>query len=98
MGVAIITVRSFEELMITVIDFWAVAGLYLCYSVVRLHHTLFSPVDSRRSFAEHVLSFSIEMSYSSECSDIVEAYLMFNGVSMSHDMSKKFYSLLGEAL
>ena len=98
MGVAIISVRSFKELMITVIYFWAVAGLYLCDSIVRLHHTLFGPVDSRRSLAEHVLSFSIEMSDSSECSDIVEAYLMLNGVGMSHDMSKKFHSLLGEAL
>ena len=98
MGVAVITIGSFEKLVITIVHFRAVAGFYLCDSVVRLHHTLFGPMYARRSFTEHVLSFSIEVPYPSECADVVETYFMLYGVGVAHDVAKEFHALLREAL
>ena len=98
MCIAIASVRSLEIFVFAIEHFWAVSVLKLHYSIVCLHHTLFSPVHSGGCFSEHIFALGILMSNAPKGSDIIETDFMLDRIGMPHDMPKKFHALLRKTL
>ena len=90
MLIAIFTVRSIEVLAFAIECSGLIARLQVCYAVVGLYHALFCPMQAGGCFAQLILSTSVEVSYATESSHIIETYLMFERFWVSENMSKIF--------